>query len=171
MDIEKYYIINPDFVYMTGHYDRNGKMCTFVRELHRMLIVDRSPIEILADTIRCIGFDLKGAIATAKWILGEIPMCPIVVNPIHNICIFPTKSSKHEDAMWFNPSNIVRTTSLFLKTKVTLRNGLIVTVPSKVSSFNMKLQNADQLRKITEQLAKDPIRFLIEGKHFPLRKK
>lgn len=171
MDPEKYYIINPNFVYMTGHYDRNGKTFTFVRELHRMLIVDRTPIEILADTIRCIGFDLKGAIATAKWILGDIPMCPIVVNPIHNICIFPTKSSKNEDAMWFNPNHIVRTKSVFLKTKVTLRNGLIIIVPSKVSSFNMKLQNADQLRKITEQLRNNPISFLIERKHSKLRNK
>jgi competence protein ComK len=154
---------------MVGHYDRNGKLCSFVRELNRELIVDRSPLEILADTIKCMGFDLRGAIATAKLILGEIPMCPLVVNPIHNICVFSTKSAKNEEAMWFNPIHIVRTHGFYFKTKVVLRDGRTITVPSKVSSFNTKLQNADQLRKITEEIGNDPISFLLEPKRFQLR--
>lgn len=154
---------------MSGFYDRNGKQCSLVRELQRILIVDRSPIEILADTIRCIGFDLNGAIANAKLILGKIPMCPIVVDPIHNICIFSTKSAKNEEAMWFNPDHIVRTNSHYLKTHVVLRNGHVLSVPCKVSSFNMKLQNADQLRKISVAIGNDPIGFLLNPECFQLK--
>ncbi|WP_350268777.1 competence protein ComK [Neobacillus mesonae] len=70
-----------------------------VRQLHRTLIVERSPLETLAGSIKCIGSDLKGAIATAKWILGHIPMWPILVDPFHNICIFPTKTTKNDEAI------------------------------------------------------------------------
>lgn len=159
--IEKYYIINRNFMYMIGHYDRNGKLCSLVRELKRMFIVDRSPLEILSDSIKCIGFDLKGAISAAKWILGEIPMCPFMVNPIHNICVFPTKSAKNDEAMWFNPSHIIRTNRNYFRTNVTFKNGLILSVPCKLESFNNRLQNADQLRKITKDIGNDPISFII----------
>lgn len=169
MDIEKYYIINPDFIHMSGYNDRNGKCCTLVEELHRKLIVDRSPLEILADTIRCIGFDLNSAIANAKALLGNIPMCPIQVDPIHNICIFATKSAKNEDAMWFNPNNIIRTNGYYFNTHVILRNGRILTVPCKVSSFNNKLQNAEQLQKISKAIGNDPIGFLLDPKRFQLQ--
>lgn len=170
LNIEKFYIINQHFMNMAGQNDRNGKPCSLVRELDRTIIVDKSPLEILADSIRCIGFDLKGAIATAKWILGDIPMCPIMVNPIHNICVFATKSAKHEDAMWFNPEYIVRTNSFYLKTKVTLRNGLIITVPCRLTSFNTKLQNADQLKKITGELGSNPLSFVLHPRREQLLK-
>ncbi|MFJ5718037.1 competence protein ComK [Neobacillus sp. NPDC093127] len=83
-----------------------------VTELNRTFIVDSSPLEILNDSIRCIGFDLRGAMETAKWLLGNKHMCPVMVNPIHNICVFPNKSAKHADTMWFNPEHIVRTNTL-----------------------------------------------------------
>lgn len=155
--------------YMTGFYDRNGKLCSLVNELYRTIIVDRSPLEILEDSIRCSGFDLKGALSTAKWILGDIPMCPFMVNPIQGICVFPTKSSKHEETIWFNPCHIVWTDPYYLYTKVKLTNGLVITVPCRLFSFNTKKQKAEQLRRITAELATNPHSFMIEPNRDRLR--
>lgn len=52
--IERYYIINQHMMYMSGLHDRNAKVCTLVREFHPVFIVDRSPLEILDDSLRCI---------------------------------------------------------------------------------------------------------------------
>lgn len=151
-------------MYMAGFYDRYGNRFSVVHEVHRTLIVERSPIEILADSIRRIGFDLRGAIATAKSLLGDIQMCPIMVNPIHQICVFPTKSAKNDDTIWFNPNQIIRTKCCYQKTLVLLGNGRSILVPNKLSSFNTKLQNADQLKKITTEFRNNPVTFTIEPK-------
>jgi len=156
---------------MVGHYDRNAKLCSLVYELHRTILVDKSPLEILTDTIRCMGNDLKGAITTAKWILGDIPMCPIIVNPTYHICVFPTKSIKNDETIWINPVHILRTTSLHGKTQIILNNGRVIPLPCKISSFNTKLQNADQLRKITIEMANNPVPFIFESKRTVKRRK
>jgi competence protein ComK len=141
---------------MAGQFDRNAKLCTLVTELDRTFIVDKSPLEILNDSIRCIGFDLRGAMETARFLLGNKNMCPIMVNPIHRICVFPDKSSKHNDTKWFNPVHISRTISTNQQAKVEFTNGLTITVPMKLYSFNHKLQTADQFMKMIGGIEKDP---------------
>ncbi|MFP5108540.1 competence protein ComK [Neobacillus sp. C211] len=159
MFILKKYIINPQFMYMAGQYDRNAKLCTIVTELDRTFIVDKSPLEILNDSIRCIGFDLRGAMETARWLLGNKNMCPIMVNPVHRICVFPDKSSKHNDTKWFNPVHITRTISSNQQALIEFTNGLTITVPMKLYSFNRKLQTAEQFMKMTIGIEKDPFSF------------
>ncbi len=134
---------------MVGQYDRNAKLCTLVRETTRTFIVDKAPLEILNDTIRCIGFDLRGAMETARSLLGNKHMCPVMVNPIHRICLFPNKSAKHDDAMWFNPVHILRTYTVNGVANINFTNGTTLTIPSKLYSFNHKLQTAEQFMKMT----------------------
>lgn len=141
---------------MYGFYDRYGKLCTIVRELEKTFIVDNAPLNILEDSIKCIGYDLKGAMASAKWILGNIHMPPVMINPIQSICVFSDKSSKNEYTVWFNPAHIVRTTSYKKKTYIEFTNGITLILPSSVSAFNNKLQNAIQLRNITTEMGKNP---------------
>ncbi|WP_066309637.1 competence protein ComK [Bacillus sp. FJAT-29814] len=152
MFIEENYIIGPDFMCMVGIYDRNAKLCTLVREQNRTFIVDQSPLEVLTHSIRCIGYDLKGAMATARLLLGNKHMCPVMVNPIHRICVFPHKSANHVEAIWFNPYHIARTNSLDRKAKIEFSNGMIMAIPSKLYSFNHKLQTAEQFMKMTVEL-------------------
>ncbi|GLB61873.1 competence protein ComK [Cytobacillus sp. NCCP-133] len=159
---EKYYIINQHFMYMKGEYDPNGKLCTIVTELKKTILVDKAPLKILEDSIKCIGFDLRGAMATAKWIIGDTHMTPVMVNPIHRICVFPDKSAKNDETTWFNPNHIVRTRDFNRKTKIEFRNGQTLTVPSKLPAFNHKLQTAEQLRNITIEIGENPISFIIE---------
>ncbi|MFJ7727868.1 competence protein ComK [Neobacillus sp. NPDC097160] len=157
MFIENNYFINRDFMFMVGQYDRNAKLCALVKEQNRTFIVDRSPLEILNESIRCIGFNLKGAMETSKLLLGDKHMCPIMVNPIHNICVFPNKSAKHADTMWFNPDHIYRTNTLNGKAKLEFTNGLIMMVPSKLYTFNHKLQTAEQFKKMVDGNGYDPL--------------
>lgn len=58
--------------------------------------------------------------------------------------------------MWFNPCNILRTNTFNRKARVEFKNGLIITVPSKLYSFNHKLQTADQFRNIMSGQGDDP---------------
>ncbi|MGX6444036.1 competence protein ComK [Neobacillus sp. K501] len=157
MTIEKNYFINQDLTYMFGFNDRRGKKCTLVMEFNRVFIVERSPLEILDDSIRCIGFDLKGALDSSKLIIGNNVMCPVMINHIHSICVFPDKSYKHVDTIWFNPNQILRTLSLKRKTHVEFRNGLSLIVDSKLYAFNHKWKSAEQLRKITVENAQNPV--------------
>ncbi|MCM2535850.1 competence protein ComK [Neobacillus pocheonensis] len=165
MTLENNYIINQHMMYMVGFLDRNGKPCTIVKEVNKMFIVDKSPLEILEYSIKCIGFNLKGAMETSKWILGDIHMCPLMVNPILKICVFPIQSAQRYDTMWFNPYHIKRTTSFNRKTNVEFNNGIVIKVNSQLSSFNNKLQIADQYRKMTVNAGENPISFVLEPKN------
>jgi competence protein ComK len=160
--IENYYIINKNMLYMFGLNDRNAKVCTLVRELHRVFIVDRSPLEILDDSLRSIGFNLKGAMDSAKIIIANKMMCPVMLNHIHNICVFPDKSHKHEDTIWFNPCQILRTHSIKRKTQIEFRNRLSLQIDSSLFSFNHKLKSAEQLSRITIENANNPQSYIIE---------
>lgn len=159
MFIQKKYIINPHFMYMVGQFDRNAKLCTLVTELNRTFIVDKSPLEILNDSIRCIGFDLRGAMETSRFLLGNKYMCPIMVNPIHRICVFPDKSSIRNDTKWFNPVHIARTVSSNQLAMIEFTNGQTLMVSMKLYSFNHKLQTADQFRKMILSLEQNPFSF------------
>lgn len=163
MFIESKYIMNPNFMCMVGIYDRNAKLCSLVRETNRMFLVDRSPLQLLDDSIKCIGFDLRGAMSTSKCLLSHKHMCPVMVNPIHNICVFPNKSAKHNDTMWFNPAHISRTYSINQMTLVEFTNGTTLLTPSKLYSFNSKLQTAEQFRNMIDGTAHQPAQKSQEG--------
>jgi competence protein ComK len=153
-------------MYMVGFHDRNGKLCTLVKEKDICFLVDQSPIEILSYSIQCIGFDLKGALATSKWILGDdILMHPIMVNPILKICMFPNKSMKQNDTIWFNPFYIKRTSCGRKRTTIVeFQNGQKMIVYSQLSSFNHKLQTAEQLRNMTVDVGRNPTSFILDPK-------
>jgi competence protein ComK len=154
--IKNEYLINPQFMFMAGIYDRNAKLCTLVTELTSTFIVDKAPLEILNDSIRCIGFDLRGAMETARFLLGNKNMCPVMVNPVHKICVFPDKCSKHNDTKWFNPIHITKTNSMNKQTNVEFTNGMTITVPIKLYYFNNRLQTAEQFRNMTVVLENNP---------------
>lgn len=149
MYVKQRYIIRKQFIQMTGYYDRFGNKCTLVTECHQKFIVDQSPLAILDDSIRSIGYDLRGARETAKRLLGNVHHCPILVNPIDRIVVFPTKSAYHEECVWFNPFHIKQTRSRKYKTIITFSNGETTLFPAKVSSFNDKIQKAEQLEEMT----------------------
>jgi competence protein ComK len=162
--IKESYMINQYLMYMAGYYDRNGKLCTLVKELNRIFMVDQSPLQILEYSINCIGFDFKGALFSSKWFLGDIKMYPVMVNPIQKICLFPIKSAKHPDTLWFNPVHIKRTVGIMRETEIEFTNSQTLRVKSRISSFNHKLQTAEQLREMTTRIGKNPRSFVLNPK-------
>ncbi|WP_373889950.1 competence protein ComK [Neobacillus cucumis] len=76
-------------------------------------------------------------------------MCPIIVNPYKGICLFPYKSSRKEDCIWFNPDHIVKTKTRGFKTEVELSNGVSILIDLKKYTFIYKIQTALQLKNIT----------------------
>ncbi|MEH7373558.1 IS3 family transposase [Neobacillus drentensis] len=53
-------------ILLTGEYDCYGKLCTRVMAGGSSFLVDRTPLQLLDDTLNYIGYDLRGAIASAK---------------------------------------------------------------------------------------------------------
>ena len=147
MNTNQFYLVDGNVILMTGEYDKYGKLCARVMIGKETLLVDRTPVQLLDDTLKYIGFDLRGALLGAKEIIGEKYMCPVMVNPYKGICLFPNKSPKKEDCIWFNPDHIVNTKSRKDKTEVELSNGVSLLIDSKRSYFNTKLQTAYQLKR------------------------
>jgi competence protein ComK len=143
-------------ILMMGEYDRYGKLCARVMAGRSSFLVDRTPLQLLDDTITYIGFDLRGAMASAKLILGERARCPIIVNPYQGICLFPNKSPFKADCIWFNPEHIVRTKAIGNKTEIELSNGHSIIVDSKLNSFNNRIQKANQLMQISKNRGNHP---------------
>jgi competence protein ComK len=141
---------------MAGYLDRYGKTCTLVYEFNKMFLVDQSPKEILEESIREVGFNLKGALESSKRDLGDIHMLPLMVNPILGITVFPTKSHKHEDVIWFNPNHIKRTRGKKKLTIVVFRNGQTIIVHMKLAFFNNKLFIAERFRDDKIEGGKNP---------------
>jgi competence protein ComK len=127
-------------------------------------LVNRTPLQLLDDTLTYIGFDLKGAMMGAKSVLDKKVKCPIIVNPYLGICLFPNKSPQKVDCIWFNPEHIVKTTAVGIKTKVELSNGYTIMVDSKLSSFNDKIDTANRLIRISMKRGNhpNPIIFYLE---------
>lgn len=151
-------------MYMVSHLDRYGYICTLVFETGRLFFVNRSPLDILNDSIKKIGYDLNGALKTSKELLNLKKMCPVMVNPIFDIVVFPTKSLNHEENIWFNPHQIHRTSGYHGKTMVMFSNGSHILIPMRLDSFNHKTKIAEQLLKLTTQTTHEPLTFVLNPK-------
>jgi competence protein ComK len=143
-------------MYMIGYHDRFGKLCTLVKEVEDVFLVNQSPLEILNYSIYYIGYDLRGAFAASKRLLGGIQMLPVMVNPILHLCVFPTQSPQSTDTIWFNPLHIKRTTTSFGATIIEFSNGETFKVKARLSAFNDKIKKAEQLCTITGETGKKP---------------
>jgi competence protein ComK len=149
--IIKNFFIAKKVILVMGEYDQNGKLCSRIMVEKTTLLVDRAPLNLLDDTLKYIGFDLRGAIAGAKYILNKTVKCPIIVNPYQSVCLFPSKSPQKQDCIWFNPDHIVNTKAIGNKTEVELSNGHFMLVDAKLTAFNNKLQTANQLIRLTKE--------------------
>ncbi|MED4206660.1 competence protein ComK [Neobacillus mesonae] len=150
------YMIDEMMILMTGEYDQYGKLCTRVMDGAAAFLVDRTPLQLLDDTLTYIGFDLRGAMSSAKLILGKKMKYPVIVNPYLGVCLFPVNSPHKADCIWFNPEHIMKTTAAGNKTKVELSNGYYIMVDLKLYYFNNKIQTARQLMRISKERGTHP---------------
>jgi competence protein ComK len=163
---EENYSINQNLMYMAGFYDCHAKACTIVREIERIFVVPQSPLEILEYSIKKVGYNLKGAMETSKEANGS-KMCPIMVNLLQKLVVFPTHSAKHVETMWLNPDQIQRTYGSKCtkgKTNIEFKNGITIRVDSRLSFFNDKLKRAEQYRDTTIAAAQHSFSFITNQK-------
>lgn len=170
MFIVNYYIINLQMMLMLGEYNRYGKLYTRVLEVDKSFLVEKAPLEVLKDTINYIGYDLNGARSASKLILENVMLRPVMVNPIHGICVFPNKTYKDDDTIWFNPFHIINTSAFGKNTMVELSNGVSIEVHSRLSQFNTRLQSAEHLRRITSEISNSRVTFILEKNNKKLLK-
>ena len=154
---QKNYFIEMKTILLTGEYDCFGNLCARIMAGESSFLVDRSPLQLLDDTLTYIGYDLRGAVSSAKLILGERMRNPIIVNPYLGICLFPNKSPNNADCIWFNPDHIVRTSACGRnQTEVELSNGHSIIVDSRLTFFNNKIHRAKQLLAISKKRGNQP---------------
>jgi competence protein ComK len=152
MSIKMFYLIDRNISMMIGEYNQYGRLCSRVMIGNESLLVERTPLQLMDDTLKYISFNLNGAYKGAKEILGDRKFCPVIVNPYQDVCLFPIKATQKDDCMWFNPQHIVKTKRVGngTKTEVELSNGISIIVDLKLASFNNKLQTALQLWKLSK---------------------
>jgi competence protein ComK len=154
--VQKRYIIEETMILMMGEYNSVGKLCTRVMAGNSTILVDRTPLQVLDETLTFIGFDLRGATVGAHFVIDRKVKCPVIVNPYLGICLFPTKSPHKADCMWFNPEHIVKTKSFGNNTVVELSNGYSIAIDEKLSLFNDKIQKAQQLMRLSIERGSHP---------------
>jgi competence protein ComK len=156
LQILKHYMIEKKMIFMMGEHNSLGKLCTRVMADTSTFLVDKTPLQVLDETLTFIGFDLRGAKAGAICVIDKKFKCPIIVNPYLGICLFPTKSPNQADCIWFNPEHIVKTRAHGNTTIVELTNGFSIAIDDKLSFFNDKIQKAQQLMRLSFERGSHP---------------
>lgn len=166
--IKPNYLINKCFSYMWGFYDCHGNPCTVVKERDRIFVVEQSPLDILDKTIRDVGFTLSGAMEVARDEHPNNDLCPIMVNPILKIVVFPTESPNRVETMWINPDNVKKadhSKCMTRKTTILFASEHRIILNSKLSSFNSKLETAKKYRRNKTKTGKRVISFMVDPKN------
>lgn len=149
MHILENHIIKKKTILLAGEYAHQGMHCTRVMEERTILLVGQPPKRAINDSLKYIGSSLKGATESARFLLGIRKLCPIMVNPSLDICLFPVHSPDFEFNIWFNPEHILRVVAKKCRSLIYLSNGLYIEVDLKLPLLNTRIHNANQLRKIT----------------------
>ncbi|MED4206830.1 competence protein ComK [Neobacillus mesonae] len=106
MEIKRNHIINEKTILFYGVLYKNGELFTKVIEGDDMFLVAMTPLQFINQSLIKYGSDLKGALNSSKKLLGEKQKkYPIKISLSLDIYLFPTKSIKREDCVWFAPTS------------------------------------------------------------------
>lgn len=149
MDIIENHIIKKGTILLAGEHAHQGMRCTRVMEDRAIILVGHPPKRTINDSLKYIGSSLQGATESARFLLGIRKLCPIMVNPSLDICLFPVHSPDFDFNIWFNPEHILKVIANKSRSIIYLSNGLFIEVDLKVPLLNTRIHNANQLRRIT----------------------
>lgn len=162
----KNYFINENTILLTGIYGHHGHLQTLVIETGKTFRVNNATEQILNKSLNKMGTTLRGAMDYAKANLGNMNMCPIKMNSQMGLYLFPSKSPKRPDCVWFSLIHVKGAMALGKnKTKVLLSHGHSIVVDSTLTSFKSKYHRALKLRKIIAENENCPITFYLEPKN------
>ena len=161
----KNYFINENTILLTGIYGHHGHLQTLVIETGKTFRVNNAAEQILNLSLNKMGTTLRGAMDHAKANLGNMNMCPIKMNSQTGLYLFPSKSPKRPDCVWFSLIHVKGAKELGKnKTKVLLSHGHSILVDCTLTSFKSKLHRALKLRKMISENENCPITFYLEPK-------
>lgn len=148
MVIRENYLINAKTVLFYGIYYENGALYTLVIEGNDKFLVAMAPLKLINKTLISYGSDFKGALKSSKELLGgNRKMYPIKIDASLDIWLFPSKSYKKHNCVWFVLNQIENTKPLSIKeTKVFLNYGHEFDIKMRESSFRNKRGSAADLR-------------------------
>ncbi|NHC43419.1 hypothetical protein G6549_26490 [Bacillus sp. MM2020_1] len=148
MEITVDYLINEETSLLMGEYYTNGELFTRVVEGMNLFLVALSPVQLIDKSLLRYGSSFNGALSSSKEVLGEIKMHPIKISSTMDIWLFPSKSFKKPNCIWFVLNHVQDTLPRTVKkTEVFLRHGHKITIEMKESSFRDKRRNAEKLRE------------------------
>jgi competence protein ComK len=161
----KNYIINEKTILLTGIYNYHGHLQTLVIETGKTFRVNNHAEKILNNSLKKMGTTLREAQKETKANLGKLHMCPIKINSQAGLYLFPSKSVKRPDCVWFSLIHVKGAKRIGKnKTKVFLSHGHSITVECTLASFQTKLQRTLKLRHLIAEQEKCPITFYLEPK-------
>lgn len=149
MDIIENHIIKKETILLAGERAYKGMLCTRVMEDRTIILVGHPPKRTINDSLKHIGSSLQGATESARFLLGIRSLCPIMVNPSLDICLFPIHSRDLEHNIWFNPEHILKAVANNDRSIIYLSNGLLIEVDLRLQLLNNRIHNANQLRRLT----------------------
>lgn len=145
------YAVNHLTSFLIGERNKYGYLYTRVVEGDQAFLVRMTPREVLEYTLLSVGSDLRGAMKSARSILDNGYMCPIIVNPYQDICLFPTHSSRADHCMWVNPKRVVNYDNLGIQTSVYFKDYIIIPVDLLYITFKTRKIDAHRLLDITKE--------------------
>lgn len=152
MKTRKNYVIRQGTMVFMPYYNEFGELETHVIEQEKECYLNMSPTELMDECLGFYGASLRGAFDGAKKVLGNMHMCPILVNGTLGHYWFSTKSRNQKDCVWFALHHVKDYKSVGVKeTKVTLSNGIKVIVNVSAYSFERKIQKAYELKGTLEE--------------------
>lgn len=159
----KDYTINENTILLTGIYGHYGHLQTMVIDLEKTYRVNGSSEQIIDTTLKKMGSSLRGALDGAKANLGNLKMYPIKINSRSGLYLFPSKSPKKPDCVWFSLFHVKRANTFGKnKTKVFLSQGHTIIIDCTLTSFKNKLHRAQELRRRISLNENSPVTFFLE---------
>jgi competence protein ComK len=148
MNIKYDYLINQKTILFYGVYYENGALYTFVVNGEEVFLVAMSPEKLIDNSLMSYGSSFKGALKGSQLLLGKNrKMYPIKIDASLDIWIFPTKSYKKENCVWFALNHVIDTQPQGVQfTKVFLNHGHTIEIAMKESAFREKRRNTDELK-------------------------
>jgi hypothetical protein len=139
--MKNWFILHQDVIAIKGMYDQ-GILCSIIKLKDRStILVKGSPEEVIRDTIHYFRFYFTDD-KFFQVRRGSRDLCPVEVNPIHNMCFFLHTTSKSNCPIWFNVAHIEKTTPFGQRTKIHFSNGETKLVDSVIGQFNKKMYAA-----------------------------
>jgi competence protein ComK len=165
LEVKYEYLINNRTILLYGVLHENGHLYTFVLEEEEAFLVAMAPIKLIDQSLISYGSSFSGALKSSTYLLGkDRKKYPIKIDASLDIWLFPTKSYRQDNCVWFALNHVRDTLPLGQKyTKILLSNGHTFELGMREWSFRSKLRTTENLRDIIKGNTKNPINLTVNN--------